>query len=350
MLPPKLLRRVVLIPLLLVAAIVFVLLSPLLALLAAIASPFLGNWRPLRLLWITVSYAVRDVVAVVVLAFLWLAAGFGRSLESPHMQRAHYRIVGWFLRGLCRDSLRAVKAWVHVAEEGDAGRVLAERRVPVLVFSRHAGAGDSFLLVHELLSRYGRRPRIVMKSLLQLDPFVDLFGNRLANCFVAGGGSALIEGISRLASGLDEDGALLIFPEGGNFTEGRRQRTIERLEREGHHEAAERARRMDNLLAPRPGGALAALDGAPEADVVFVAHVGLPDPRSTGDMLRLVPIERPVRIGVWHVRRADVPDDTDERIDWLFAWWCRLDAWVERRGGERAQSATPMVTPEPSST
>ena len=347
--PPKLVRRLVLIPLLLVAAVVFVLLSPLVALLAAVASPFLGGWRPLRLLWISVSYAVREVVAVLVLAFLWLASGFGRNLESPRMQRAHYRVVEWFLRGLCQDSLRAVKAWVEVAEEGDAADTLGERRVPVLVFSRHAGAGDSVLLVHELLSRYGRRPRIVMKSLLQLDPFVDLFGNRLPNCFVAGGGSALIEGISRLASGLDKDGALLIFPEGGNFTESRRQRTIERLEREGHHQAAERARNMDNLLAPRPGGAVAALDGAPDADVVFVAHVGLPDPRSTGDMLQLVPIERAVRIGIWHVPRAEVPDDAEERIDWLFAWWCRLDSWVERRGGERAQSATPMVTPEPSS-
>jgi hypothetical protein len=38
------------------------------------------------------------------------------------------------------------------------------------VLSRHAGPGDSFLLVHQLLSVYQRRPRVVMKATLQLDP------------------------------------------------------------------------------------------------------------------------------------------------------------------------------------
>ena len=32
---------------------------------------------------------------------------------------------------------------------------------------------------------------------------------------------------------------------------------------------------MTHVLAPRPGGLLAALDAAPDADVVLVAHTGL---------------------------------------------------------------------------
>ena len=35
---------------------------------------------------------------------------------------------------------------------------------PLLVLARHAGPGDSFALVDLLLSRYGRRPRIVLKE------------------------------------------------------------------------------------------------------------------------------------------------------------------------------------------
>ena len=38
---------------------------------------------------------------------------------------------------------------------------------------------------------------------------------------------------------------------------------------------AVRAEAMTNVLAPRPGGVLAALDAAPDADVVLVAHTGL---------------------------------------------------------------------------
>jgi len=52
------------------------------------------------------------------------------------------------------------------------------------VLSRHAGPGDSFLLIHQLLSVYGRRPRVVMKAALQFDPSLDVLGNRLPNVFI----------------------------------------------------------------------------------------------------------------------------------------------------------------------
>ena len=51
--------------------------------------------------------------------------------------------------------------------------------------ARHAGPGDSFLLVHQLLSVYGRRPRVVMKATLQLDPSLDVMANRLPNVFIS---------------------------------------------------------------------------------------------------------------------------------------------------------------------
>jgi len=34
---------------------------------------------------------------------------------------------------------------------------------------------------------------------------------------------------------------------------------------------------------------------------------------------------------LWHTRAADVPGGRDERIDWLFGWWCTLDDWVAER-------------------
>ena len=316
--------------------------SPVLALLAVLASPFLGKWRALRLLWVSLSYLVRDALATLAFAGLWVVGGFGRRLDSPRMQHAHYAVMCWFVAGVCRSALRAVKSHVEISDFSGAEAVLSAHRQPVLVFSRHAAVGDSLLLVHELMTRYGRRPRSVMKALLQWDPFFDLFGNRLPNYFVAGSGQEFIDGIRTLAEGLDADAALLIFPEGGNFTEARRQRAIELLEQAGHHEAAERATKMDNLLAPRPGGAIAAIDGAPTADVVFIAHTGLPDPRSKVDVLRLVPLEHPVELGLWHVPPGEIPTEHEARIDWLFAWWCRLDSFIERRARDRtAQPSAP---------
>ena len=84
----------------------------------------------------------------------------------------------------------------------------------------------------------------------------------------------------------------MIFPEGGNFTAARRQRAIDRLRRLGLERMAQRAEQMIHVLAPRPGGFLAALDAAPEADVVLVAHTGLDHLVTVGDVWRELPMDK----------------------------------------------------------
>ena len=49
---------------------------------------------------------------------------------------------------------------------------------------------------------------------------------------------------------------------------------------------------MTNVLAPRPGGFIAALDAAPEADVVLVAHTGLDHMLTVGDVWRELPMDK----------------------------------------------------------
>jgi len=59
-----------------------------------------------------------------------------------------------------------------------------------------------------------------MKATLQLDPNVDIVGNRLPNVFIKhrpAGERIHTEQIGRLARGLDQNSALVIFPEGGNW-------------------------------------------------------------------------------------------------------------------------------------
>ena len=53
--------------------------------------------------------------------------------------------------------------------------------------SRHAGPGDSFILIHALVNWFDREPRIVLKATLQWDPAVDVLLNRLPNRFIAPG-------------------------------------------------------------------------------------------------------------------------------------------------------------------
>jgi hypothetical protein len=91
---------------------------------------------------------------------------------------------------------------------------------------------------------------------------------------------------------------------------------------------------MQHLLAPRPGGALAALESAPDADVVFVAHHGFP--HSMGEAWRGLPHPKAIDVELWLVPADEIPAAPDARIDWLFGWWLRLDDWVrEKTSGAR---------------
>jgi len=283
MLPPKLIRRLVLAPLAIVIALAVALLFPLLAVLTwlfdLLARSRRGRNRPLRLLFFALVWLFADTSAVFMCLALWIASGFGGRLRTEPYQSKHYAIMRWFLDLIFRGAQRSFGLRVEV-EEPELTEAEAASRLtrPVIVLSRHAGPGDSFLLVRQLLSAYGRRPRVVMKASLQLDPGVDVVTNRLPNVFISHaktGERVFVEQIGRLARGLDNAGALVLFPEGGNWTPGRWERGIQRLERLGRRDLAARARKMPNLLAPRSGGAFTALEACPAADVIFVAHAGL---------------------------------------------------------------------------
>ena len=332
--PPWPVRRLVVAPLVLLVEVAFVLLSPLLGLVAAVASPLTGGWRPLRVLGIAVDFAARHVVCTVACLGLWVASGFGRHAESARMQRAHYALLRWFVGGIYGSIARLARVDVQVAESESAEEALSAGRRPVVVLSRHAGEGDSLVVLHQLLCRYGRRPRLVLHEALRIDPLIDVLGRRLHNRFVdPRGGDTEVE-IAAMTEDIGDDGAVLIFPEGGNFSPARRQRGIERLERGGHAEQAARAREMHHVSAPRPGGALAALEAARHADVVFVAHVGMP--MGVRETWRLLPVRQPGELRLWSVSADDIPLDRDEQIAWLFAWWRTVDRWVGEREAQGA--------------
>jgi 1-acyl-sn-glycerol-3-phosphate acyltransferase len=338
MLPPRLIRRLVLAPLAIVIAVAVAVLFPLLAVLTWIVG-LLGRPRParkraLRLLFFALVWLFADTAAVFMCLALWIASGFGGRLRTEPYQSRHYAVMRWFLDQVFGAATRAFGLRVEVDEPDLTDAELAARLArPVIVLSRHAGPGDSFLLVRHLLSVYGRRPRVVMKATLQLDPGLDVVANRLPNVFIhhaKTGGRLFTEQIERLAGGLDAAGALVIFPEGGNWTPGRWQRGILRLEQLGRRDLAAKAREMPNLLAPRSGGAFTAISACPQADVIFVAHAGLDRLVTVGDVWRNLPVDQTIRARWWRVPVDEVPRDADHetQLAWLYDWWQRIDAWI----------------------
>ena len=187
MLPPTLVRRFALVPLVVVIAACLVALTPLVA-LASLASALVRRWtghghrsRPLRVAWLALTWSVGEMAALTVLLCLWIVSGFGGRLDTEPYRARHYAVMGRFLNQIYRAAERACGLRVEVA--GPPDEVLADDR-PVIVLSRHAGPGDSLLVVHHLLTVCGRRPRVVMKATLQLDPSLDVVANRVPNAFL----------------------------------------------------------------------------------------------------------------------------------------------------------------------
>jgi hypothetical protein len=92
---------------------------------------------------------------------------------------------------------------------------------------------------------------------------------------------------------------------------------------------ARRAERMKHVLAPKPGGLLAALEAAPEADVLLVAHTGMDHVLTLRDVWHSLPMDKVISMGWWRVPREEIPTGRDDQIEWLFDWWERIDDWVE---------------------
>jgi 1-acyl-sn-glycerol-3-phosphate acyltransferase len=324
---------------------------PLLLIIALILSyRFPGRLRLVRAVGLFSVYFFVEAAVMVAGFVLWVASGFGWKLKSPAFIAAHYALMRWALRMLVGAGQRLYELEITHRRPGGHGEsgqdidtpagadlTLAGEDTqldnPMIVMARHAGPADSVLLMNELMSGQGRRPRIVVKDLLQIDPAFDLLLNRLPNRFVpskkTGPKPNTVALIGELAADMGPDDAFVIFPEGGNFTPGRRLRAIDRLRTAGHEEAAERAEALRNVLPPRPAGSLAALAAAPEADVVFVAHTGLDAIATPADVWFELAEGNELLAAWYRIPAAQVPTLDQDREEMLMRAWERIDVWVE---------------------
>ena len=212
---------------------------------------------------------------------------------------------------------------------------------PVIVLIRHASIVDNLLPANLVARPHRIRLRYVLKRELLADPCLDVAGRRLPNYFVRRGtGEAQeVERVRALAHGLGTDDGVLIYPEGTRFTPERRARAIARIAERDAGLAA-RAERIRHLLPPRLGGVGALLDGAPEADIVVIAHHGFDGLRLISDIWRGGLVGLVVRVRVTRVPRSTVPDADAARADWLYDLWQDVDDWLEERFADAAVAET----------
>jgi 1-acyl-sn-glycerol-3-phosphate acyltransferase len=330
--PPALLRRPVTVAVWLVLSLLTLLLSPLLLLIGAVGAAIIGRPQPNLVARAMIAYFAGELVVLVAAGALWLASGLGRFQHTRAFQRLHLRLLGWFVRAGARRLTTLLDLHVRPEPSPEAAAALQADR-PLLFFSRHAGPGDTLLLVDELMTRYGRAPSVVFKELLVLDPGVDLLAHRLPHAVLdTSKGEECAARIAQVSAELPPRGVLVLFPEGGNFTPQRRRRALSSLRRRGRLRQARAGESMTHVMPPHPSGALAALRGNPDADVLFSAHTGLGLATFARELWHEVPIGRTFTNRIWLAPAAERPEDPVAQERWLYSWWRRIDEWVDAQG------------------
>jgi 1-acyl-sn-glycerol-3-phosphate acyltransferase len=325
--PPRAVRRLVIDPLFVPVAVAGAALGAAVTLLGLAGASVDRRLRLSRVAALAAAYLVAEVVVVVAGFGLWLA----RPVLRSHWERPHLALLRTMLRLLTTAAGRLLRFRLTVRAP-PSGTVACGGR-PVLVASRHAGAGDSFALIDLVVNRYRRAPRVVALASLQLDPGIDILLGRLGACFLRADGAdpAAAARVNALAARLTGSDALVIFPEGANFTARRRHRVIVSLRRRGHTTRAKVAEDLTHVLPPRPAGLLAALDAGTVAGTVVVAHTGLDHLVTPGLVWRSLPLAAPMTARWWWFPAGELPAAGTDRADWLTMQWAVVDAWIDAR-------------------
>ncbi len=296
------------------------------------------RWRLPRVWLFGIAYLLGETACLLACFALWLR--FARRLGSLRSQELHLALLGRFLGALVGLAGFTFRFWLQVhepvTEPDDAERLSSPE--PVIVLARHAGPGASFVLVHLLISRYDRVPRIVLTERLRWDPAIDVLLSRLGCRFIARGGAVATAAIADLAAALGQHDALVLFPEGGDWTPTRHRLAVARLRRKGLAVQADRAAGMTHVLPPRPAGTFAALSASSVPEVVVFSHTGHDHLNDLQSVWAALPLRRELDLVWWREPVAGTATDEEAVGTWLFDLWHRIDHWVDEQADLEAAS------------
>lgn len=313
-------RRVVTLPLALGWHLLVLVGSPLGLTGAAVLGVVTRSSRPVRTVLLLTAHTLIELRALARVAAL-------RRPGRPATEGQWDDLVRWVLvRGYA--AVRRILGVRVVLEGGSAAPADVRAADGLVVLARHCGPGDSLLVAWLLVVHYGLSLRIVLKSLLRVDPAIDLAGDALPFCFVGHRHGAARRGVEQLAAGLRPGQALLLFPEGGNFSRRRWAEAVRRLSSAGELLRARWARRNTHTLPPHAGGTAAALLAAPRSSVLLLAHSGL-GPGGGGRAWWRLPVGTDLLVRTLLVPPTEIARDEDAVAGWLDDAWARVDTWVD---------------------
>ena len=291
-------RRLMTVPLATAFSVCVLVFSPLLLVASALVAVATRSTRPARTVGLAMAYAFIELRTLVKLAV--------GDVDGDRLMKD-------FLTAAYAAARKLLDVEV-VLDPSSASPESIPRDEPVIVLSRHCGPGDTVLVAWLLMFTYRLQVRIVLKAVLHYEPVLDFAGQRGCLCFLARRDRARQQ-IHDLAASLGGGQALLLFPEGANFTLPRWHAAIAELRKTGRMRAAGRALRRSYTLPPRAGGATAAVSGAPSANVLVLTHNGFcPDGRARPWWQ--LPIHRELLVRTTLIPAAQLPEPDELSHGW----------------------------------
>lgn len=321
-------RRIISHSILFASAVLTPIVAPIASLVAYIQDRRDGQGliRRTRLVALVAAMVLIDFIGRIRVFGIWLQEPLGLNASTPRVQRKYAAGMAWYTNQIVR-AITTIAPLPIDRSEYDADLLTAN----TIIIARHRSVFDA-VLPSVLLYEKDIVARYTLKDDLQWDPNIDVVGGRMQHVFVKRGSSDLESGlrpIRELAARIDDSSAGVIFPEGTFFTEKRFARALKAIERRSP-ERFDAAKKLRHLLPPRPAGTLAMLEGAPEADIVMLGHVGVEPFGSLGQIIENIGDDRRrLRLKAWRFERSLVPTDPDEQIQWLYDRWLEMDEWIE---------------------
>ena len=296
-------------------------------------SPKGRRTRTYLLITSTLCTEVAGVVAASALAVWYLN---GRR-DPEGWLAVNYRLEFWW----CKRHVRNLGRFAGVSVTmPDPTPLQGGRSIMVARHSSHIDAIVPLLVLEEA----DRLARYTLKEDLKWAPAMDLVGDRTPNVWInrSTPGSEMFQQVETLAAEMPDDATCVIFPEGTFRTQERHDRAIERM-RGSRSDLADKADGLRYVLPPRPAGTLALMRGAPDADIIVLANVGVEGSSSIKEIIQTITRTRPIEVRAVRHARETVPTDEDEINSWLIERWIEMDDWIHHRVLER--STTPEDPP-----
>lgn len=322
-------RRIITIPLVFIGFALYIVLLPVLAPAGLVVGAVRRDrWALARSFAMIGVYLASSVAGMLIALVMCLASGAWFGLGRERQRRWFITLQRWWTGALFWGIRTCFSLEVDV-EEWPEG--LGDRQL--LVFLRHASILDTLLAAGLIANPLRMHLLYVFKRELQWEPCLDIAGTRLGCHFAkrdAGESRNEVRVLRQLATNLRPREGVIIYPEGTRWTPAKQKRVLERIELSGDERLYELASELERLLPPRLGGPLALVDGAPNADVVFIAHEGFEGALRPRDVMRGGLVGKTIRVKAWKVPADEVPNDRGEQIEWLYANWRKIDTWLSR--------------------